>query len=119
MTNNNGRLTPREVEILQLAANGMCNSEIGLKLGITESTVKNRMHGIFSKLDVYVRIEAVFEGIRRGYVVVPGIALASDRRRMRRLEQALELIVSYEAIPLVSRRDLIELARKALADGES
>jgi hypothetical protein len=97
-----------------LAANGLCNAEIGLKLGIAESTVKNRMHGIFSKLDVGVRIEAVFEGIRRGYVVVPGIALASDRRRMRRLEQALELIVSYEAIPIVSRRDLIELARKAL-----
>jgi DNA-binding CsgD family transcriptional regulator len=116
MTNSNGVLTQREIEILQLAANGLCNGEIGLKLGIAENTVKNRMHDIFFKLDVGVRLEAVLEAIRRGYVAVPGIALASDRRRMRRLEQALELIVSYESIPIVSRRDLIELAKKALEE---
>jgi two-component system nitrate/nitrite response regulator NarL len=81
MTNSNGKLTPREVEILQLAANGLCNGEIGLKLGIAESTVKNRMHVIFSKLDVCVRLEAVLEGIRRGYVVVPGIRRVRDDHR--------------------------------------
>jgi DNA-binding CsgD family transcriptional regulator len=116
MTNSNGKLTPREIEILQLAANGLCSNEIGLRMGIAGNTVKNRLNTIYRKMEVYTRIDAVLEAIRRGYVVVPGIALASDRRRMRHLEQALELIVSYEAIPLVSRRDLIELARKALDD---
>jgi DNA-binding CsgD family transcriptional regulator len=114
MTNSNGKLTQREIEILQLAANGLCSNEIGLKMGIAGNTVKNRLNTIYRKMEVYTRIDAVLEAIRRGYVVVPGIALASDRRRMRRLEQALELIVGYEAIPIVSRRDLIELARKAL-----
>jgi DNA-binding CsgD family transcriptional regulator len=117
MTNSNGVLTSREVEILQETSTGATYREIGLRLRISPDTVKNRMHGIYCKLGVYTRFEAVLEAIRRGYVVVPGIAVASDRRRMRRLERALELIVSYEPTPIVSRRDLIELARKAL-DGE-
>jgi DNA-binding CsgD family transcriptional regulator len=118
MTNSNGKLTQREIEILQLAANGLCSNEIGLRMGIAGNTVKNRLNTIYRKLEVSTRLEAVLEATRRGLVVVPGIALASDRRRMRRLERSLELIVSYEATPIVSRRDLIELARKALETEE-
>jgi DNA-binding NarL/FixJ family response regulator len=77
---NNGKFTPREMAILQLVAGGLCSGEIALKMGIAESTVKNRLTGIYRKLDVTTRIEAVLEGIRRGYVVVPGIRGVRDDR---------------------------------------
>ncbi len=43
-------LTPREMEILLLAAQGMRNREIAQELTITEGTVKMHLHHIFEKL---------------------------------------------------------------------
>jgi DNA-binding CsgD family transcriptional regulator len=71
-SNGNGRITPREIQILQLTATGATNREVALRLGISPDTVKNRMGGIYRKLGTYTRLEAVLEGIRRGIVVVPG-----------------------------------------------
>jgi DNA-binding NarL/FixJ family response regulator len=47
----------REQEIVQLVVQGFRNKEIGIKLSITEQTVKNHLHNIFDKLGVSDRLE--------------------------------------------------------------
>jgi DNA-binding NarL/FixJ family response regulator len=51
-------LTKREVEILQLVAAGLTNSEVARKLWVTEQTVKFHLRNIYRKLDVANRTEA-------------------------------------------------------------
>jgi DNA-binding NarL/FixJ family response regulator len=53
------QLTAREAEVLALAADGLGNREIAAKLFIGVSTVKTYVNGIFAKLDVRTREEAV------------------------------------------------------------
>ena len=45
-------LTPRELEISELACSGMSNKLIALKLGAVEGTVKIHLHNIFQKLRI-------------------------------------------------------------------
>jgi len=63
-------LTEREIEVLQLVAAGKSNKEIGLKLFISESTVKGHLHNLFSKLSVLSRTEAISVATRRGLIQV-------------------------------------------------
>jgi DNA-binding NarL/FixJ family response regulator len=51
-------LTTREVEILQLVAAGLTNSDVARKLWVTEQTVKFHLRNIYRKLDVANRTEA-------------------------------------------------------------
>ena len=51
-------LSPRESEILSLAAKGLSNKEVGSALGISISTVRNHMAHIYEKLHVRCRTEA-------------------------------------------------------------
>jgi two-component system, NarL family, nitrate/nitrite response regulator NarL len=53
-----GKLTEREREILELIAAGTSNKEIGLKLHLTEKTVKHYVTNIFQKLQVHNRVQA-------------------------------------------------------------
>jgi DNA-binding NarL/FixJ family response regulator len=53
-----GGLSPREVEILSLVANGKSNREIASELVISERTVARHMSNIFNKLDVTSRTAA-------------------------------------------------------------
>jgi DNA-binding CsgD family transcriptional regulator len=50
-------LTPREVQIAQLVAQGRTNSEIGVELWIAENSVKQALKRMFRKLDVSSRAE--------------------------------------------------------------
>jgi DNA-binding CsgD family transcriptional regulator len=50
-------LTPREVQIAQLVAQGRTNSEIGVELWITENSVKQALKRMFRKLEVSSRAE--------------------------------------------------------------
>lgn len=52
-------LTPREQEVLDLLAQGLQNREIGLRLDITERTVKFRVSAVLAKLGAGNRTEAV------------------------------------------------------------
>jgi DNA-binding CsgD family transcriptional regulator len=61
-------LTPAQRRVLQLAAGGASNAEIGRALGNKERTVKNHLTGIFKRLKARSRVEAVVEGIRLGEV---------------------------------------------------
>lgn len=56
---NSYRLTPRELEIVNLVAKGLTNSQIGVELWITENSVKQALKRIFRKLDVSSRAEMV------------------------------------------------------------
>lgn len=53
------RLTPRELEIAQLVAQGRTNAEIGAQLWITENSVKQALKRMFRKLEVSSRAEMV------------------------------------------------------------
>ncbi len=51
-------LSPKEVEVLTLAALGYCDKEIGLKLNIAYGTVRNHMDRIVLKLNARNRTHA-------------------------------------------------------------
>ena len=59
-------LSPREVEVIQLMAQGKSNREIGDVLKITEGTVKYHVNNILSKLQVHDRTQAVITALKRG-----------------------------------------------------
>jgi NarL family two-component system response regulator LiaR len=61
-------LTPRELEVLALIAEGLNNKEIAQELVISEKTVKNHINTIFSKLHVNDRSQAILYAIRKGLV---------------------------------------------------
>lgn len=63
-------LTPRELEVLTLIAEGLCNKDIAQELSISEKTVKNHINNIFSKLHLYDRTQAMLYAIRKGLVKV-------------------------------------------------
>ncbi|WP_245505770.1 response regulator [Rhizobium sullae] len=50
-------LTPREVEVSRLAADGLRSREIGDELGISHGTVKLHLHSIYGKLGISSRVE--------------------------------------------------------------
>jgi DNA-binding NarL/FixJ family response regulator len=61
-------LTPREVEVLALMAEGCTNAEIAARLGRTESTAKVHVKNILQKLGAHDRTEAVTIGLQRGFI---------------------------------------------------
>ena len=63
-------LTQRELQVLQLAADGLSNKEIAGKLVISEKTVKNHVANIFSKLQVNDRTQAILFALRKGLVTM-------------------------------------------------
>ena len=63
-------LTPREMEVLGLLADGLANKEIGVRLGISAHTAKFHVESLLRKLDAANRAEAVREGIGRGLIGV-------------------------------------------------
>ena len=69
-------LTQRELQVLQLAADGLANKEIAEKLVISEKTVKNHIANIFSKLQVNGRTQAILYALRKGL-----ITMSPDERR--------------------------------------
>jgi two-component system nitrate/nitrite response regulator NarL len=59
-------LTHREIQIMQLVAEGLSNKEIGVRLSITEGTVKNHVHNALEKLQLENRIQAAAYVVRHG-----------------------------------------------------
>ena len=55
-------LSERELEVLQLIAEGLTNPEIAAKLFLTLNTVKAHTRNIYGKLDVHSRTQAIARG---------------------------------------------------------
>jgi len=63
-------LTPREIEVLCLLAQGLDNTAIAGRLTLTTRTVQNHVSNIYGKLGVASRTEAALFAIRQGLVAV-------------------------------------------------
>ena len=63
-------LTPREMDVLRLLAEGLPNRKIGERLSINERTVKYHVAAILAKLEAANRTEAVMHAIERGLISV-------------------------------------------------
>ena len=59
------KLTDREMEVLQLVAQGLNNRDIAAELFISENTVKNHIRNILEKLHLHSRMEAVVYAVKR------------------------------------------------------
>ena len=63
-------LTPREMEVLQLLAEGLPNKTIASRLSVTDHTVKFHVNAIMSKLNSQSRTEAVVRATRLGLIIL-------------------------------------------------
>lgn len=61
-------VTPREVEVLQLIADGCSTGEVAEQLYISQKTVKNHLASIYQKLEARDRTQAVLQAVRMGIV---------------------------------------------------
>lgn len=62
------RLTPRQLEVLDLVCQGLPNKAIGRKLNLTENTVRWHVQGILALLGVFNRSEAAFAARLQGLI---------------------------------------------------
>ena len=65
-------LSPREIEVLSLVAQGKSNKEIAKRLWVSETTVKHHLVGTFRKLGASDRAQAVAVALRRGILSLEG-----------------------------------------------
>ena len=63
-------LTPREVEVLSLLAEGLTNKAIAQRLAISDHTVKFHVNAILTKLDAQSRTDAVVRATRLGLLAL-------------------------------------------------
>lgn len=79
-------LTTREREVLQHAALGLSNRQIGDALSIAEQTVKNHLSSAMRKLEIHDRTHAVVLALGSGWIMLPiGDPLAvTDRAPLER-----------------------------------
>jgi DNA-binding NarL/FixJ family response regulator len=61
-------ITPRELEVLQLLANGLSSRGIANKLVVSPRTIDTHVHNLLAKLGVHSKLEAVVTGLRWGLV---------------------------------------------------
>jgi len=61
-------LTPAELRVLRLIAQGNANKEIGEQLSVSEETVKGQVRNILSKLGAKDRTQAAMIGVKRGII---------------------------------------------------
>jgi len=63
-----GLLTEREVEVLKMAAEGVCNNDIAQQLCVSVRTIEAHFGNIFNRLGVGSRTEAVVYALKRGWL---------------------------------------------------
>lgn len=66
-----GALSPREMEVLTLLAEGLSNRDIADRLVVSISTVRNHVQNVISKLGVHSKLEAVTTAMRQGIIDSP------------------------------------------------
>jgi DNA-binding CsgD family transcriptional regulator len=88
------RLTPRERQVLQQAALGMSNRQIGDELNIAEQTVKNHLSSAMRKLAIRDRTSAVVIALGQGLISIP---IVSPQDAALDGEPAAERVVGHMA----------------------
>ena len=76
-------LTPREIQVLQLAAGGASNAEIAQALDIAVRTVRNHMYAIGHKYGTSGRVQAVIYGLTTGDI---DFTIARNEVELRRVK---------------------------------
>lgn len=74
------RLTPRELEILQLLSDGRSPDDIALELGVSRHTLRTHVQNVLMKLGVHSKLDAIVAAIRHGKVHT--LALTDDAARL-------------------------------------
>ncbi len=64
------QLSPRELDVLRLLAQGLSNKEIAAQLGLVVGTVKIHVANIFTKLGVSDRTQALVAAVKRGIITI-------------------------------------------------
>lgn len=67
------RLSPREIEVLQLLARGMSTSELSRTLHLSINTVRNHVQSILTRLGAHSKLEAVSIGLRDGLITIADV----------------------------------------------
>lgn len=62
------QITPRQLEILQLLAEGLPNKSISRQLGVSEDTVKTHLKSLFQEFAVHTRTACVSAARQRGWL---------------------------------------------------
>ena len=68
VTEPDAPLTPREIEVLSLLAEGASNKSIGRRLGISVHTVKFHVASLLDKFEAIGRTDAVTHAVRLGLI---------------------------------------------------
>jgi len=63
-------LTPGEMEVLRLVAEGLDNKSIARRLNLSQRTVTNRLSEIYQKLHIANRTQAALLALRRGWAAL-------------------------------------------------
>lgn len=66
-------LSPQEVELLRLGAKALSNADIAEELSLSERTVQSYFSGVFDKLGVGSRLEAVLKALKEGWITMDDI----------------------------------------------
>jgi len=64
-------LTERELEVLNLLANGVTNKVIAAELFLSVNTIRNHVQSILTRLGAHSRLEAVATAVRQGIITYP------------------------------------------------
>ena len=62
------QISDHDKTLLRFVARGLSNTQMAIKMGIPESTVRSRMRRLLSKVDVSTRAEAVYVAARQGWI---------------------------------------------------
>ena len=67
-----GRLTPRQLQILQMVADGVSTKDVALRLRMSPLTLRTHIQNVLTRLGVHTKLEAVALAIKHGKVSITG-----------------------------------------------